>query len=209
MNKLVSVLFLFGLVASGLPVVVSAQQEQTQEELTEQAEQDEVVIKDVEGLRLQVAEQTQNPETQEIIFDIVVYSQIRSDRVTMTWNISGVSQLQSEERRLDFKLDPGDIKRFQIVVRPRRRGISQLNITIEAFEAQGTFLATASQPIYSYDGGLRLPVTGQFQTLQLVSSVKGIANTLLQVTIVLLVLRLGYGIFQAWLNRREEELGII
>jgi hypothetical protein len=177
--------------------------------LTDNLEEDIVpVIEDVEGLRLKLVEHSQEPDTKEIVFDIVIYSQIRSDRVQLNWSIDGVSTLESEGNQLSFRVDPGTVKKVRIVVKPRDRGVSNLRIRVEAFEVEGTYLATAFQRVYSLEDGTRLPRTDTYRFNQVVAMVRGVAQFLLYLFGFLLVASAGYGVFRRWLDLKEAQLEV-
>jgi len=175
------------------------------EDFGESVEEDIIpVIRDTAGLRIKLAEQTQNPKTKDIVFDVILYSQIRSDRVSIEWDVRGSGALVSPESSTIISVDPGEVHTIQIIVRPQAFGVTNLSITVEAFESEGTFVSTAFQRIYSYEDGTRGPIPGEYQTLELVFMLTDIARVLLYIFVLILVVRIGYQMFQNWLNHSEE-----
>jgi hypothetical protein len=210
MNRIILATIIAVVVAFPFQVLAQTTDGQVVPDLSNNLEQDtQPEIKDVEGLRLELAEQVQDPDTKNITFDIVVYSQIRSDRVQLNWSLDGAGSLVGERTQVSFSVDPGSVKRIPIVVRPRARGISNLRITVEAFEAQGTYLASAFQRIYSLEDGTRLPRTQPYWNLVLVSTVRSVAVFFLYIFGGVLILVAGYGVFQRWLNLKEAQLEMV
>ncbi len=202
-------LILLTILAFFIVTPVSAQENPNNLSDAEIEESIEPVIKDVEGLRIKLIEHPQDPETKNVRFTVVVYSQIRSDRVQLRWSLNGGTDLITPYDQVSFRVDPGTVKTTQIVVKPRTRGVSILSVEVEAFEIEGSYLSTGFKRIYSLGDGRRLPITSTYNQLEIVVGVKGTATTFLQIALFLLIIRAGYGIFQKWLNRTEEIEGII
>ncbi len=202
-------LILLTILAFFIVTPVSAQENPNNLSDAEIEESIEPVIKDVEGLRIKLIEHPQDPETKNVRFTVVVYSQIRSDRVQLRWSLNGGTDLITPYDQVSFRVDPGTVKTTQTVVKPRTRGVSILSVEVEAFEIEGSYLSTGFKRIYSLGDGRRLPITSTYNQLEIVVGVKGTATTFLQIALFLLIIRAGYGIFQKWLNRTEEIEGII
>lgn len=160
----------------------------------------EVRILDVDGLRLSLSQKVQNPGNKNIVFELKIYSEITSDRVQIRWDVDGVSRVMSGEEYEQIAVSSGDVIERQLVVRPTQYGVTRVRAIVEAFEIDGTRVATASQAFF----------TGSNGGLLTASNEQRIANTLYfvqQGAIILLIILLligggvlGYQLFRKWLH---------
>jgi len=114
------------------------------------AQDEQPVIQDVQGLRLQIAQHTQDPYTKEVRLDVVVYSQITSDRVQVVWSVNGVSKLLNPAGGVvTLSVQPNQYYVTSAVILPQGLGNTQIVARVQAFQADGTYISTASKNIGS------------------------------------------------------------
>ncbi len=185
------------LVVLVLPIGALAQQ------VADQTTQDQTpVIQDVQGLRLQIAQHTQDPYTKEVRLDVIVYSQITSDRVQVVWTINGVSRLVSPDNGIaTLSVVPNTYYVTSAIISPQGIGNTQIVARVQAFQADGAYISTASKNIASQANRDLFPSTPQYVAAQIALAVRGFAAFAL---IVIILIVLGYLIFlqfKKWLDR--------
>lgn len=136
-----------------------------QSQLSE-TEDTKAVIQDVEGLRLELVQRTQDPGSLEVQFDLFVYAQINSDRVQVTWQVGGSSELKSPETQT-LNVQSGRTYTVSATVLPRQLGTTDISATVQAFSASGTYLATAKKTFGTYTSGEVYPVSGEYRLAQI------------------------------------------
>lgn len=186
------------LMLSMLPVTVVFAQDDTGSETTKAPE-----IKDVKGLRLQLVQHTQDPQNQHVKFELIAFSQITSDRVQITWNVTGSGRLVSDSKQTLSNIEVNKIYRLDADVLPQIQGTMEVSAKIEAFAADGTYLATARQIVGVYPSKEVYPLTTNYRIGQIVVFLRT-ADILGIVAIVgFLLLRIAYTQFRKWLTRAE------
>lgn len=164
------------------------------------------VIKDSSGFQLAIAPSFQNPDTKEVVYKLVIYSKIRTDRLFVSWKVTGSSELSSESKlsgSITLSVVPEQTYIVPVVLKPRTQGLSNLFFTVEAFEANGTYVATASQNIFSDRSGSIVPAASQVTILQIVLLIRGIAENVLKLVALIFAVLLAYRLFRYWLGPKE------
>jgi len=194
MRKLAYLLVFVLILSVPLHVLAATQEEQLD------AVDDQIVIKDVEGLRLNLVQQTQDPGTKEVRFDLVIYSQITSDRVQISWSVTGSSELITDKSESMY-LTPGNTYTASATVKPRTFGATKLIVTVEAYEIEGTYISTASKEFGTFTNGEIYPITDEYKAAQLTYYLQFVAIIIivilfLGVTIIFLLKR-----FTKWYHK--------
>lgn len=209
-------LTLFGM----LPMAVSAESAQTESTTSNMANTtsttsaaaiidtvnpvlpEDAVIEDVEGLRIELIQRTQDPVTQEVQFELVVYSQINSDRVQVTWQVSGVSERLTEEKK-NLVVASGGKYVISMRLKPRQLGVTDVLARVEAYAADGVYLATAKKSFGSFASGEVFPATTEFRVIQLLISLRAIALVVAVIISAYWIGTYAYKRIQAWLHRDD------
>ncbi|MCA9378790.1 hypothetical protein KC640_00015 [Candidatus Dojkabacteria bacterium] len=163
---------LFAVVALVLAAPALAQE--TNFDQLSQTEEAAPVITDVEALRLQLVQYTQNPENKDVKFDLVISPTFSSDRVQVTWQAIGVSEIISDTVQ-QISLLAGEDKTVSFVIRPRGLGATDVRARVEAFAADGTYSATASKTIGTFENAEVFPITNEYRIAQLLVLVKNVS----------------------------------
>lgn len=190
MNKLLAAIGV--LLTLALLAPVSAQEQAAQP-----------VIKDSAGFQLAIVPSFQNPDTKEINYKLVIYSQIRTDRLFVSWVVTGGAELVAADKTegsITLSVQKDQTYTVPVIMKPRLQGLSNLFFTVEAFEAEGTYVATASQDVFSDRTGTIVPMASQVTIIQIALIIRGVAeNTLKVIGLVALVL-IAYRVFNYWLG---------
>lgn len=191
MRKLVYLLAVLVLSIIPLHVLAATQEEQLD------AVNDQVVIKDVEGLRLNLVQQTQDPGTKEVKFDLVIYSQITSDRVKVSWTVTGSSELITDKSE-NLYITPGNTYTASATIKPRTYGATKLIVVVEAYEIEGTYISTASKELGTFTNGEIYPITDEYKAAQLTYYLKFIAIIIIGILVLAVVVLLLLKRFTKW-----------
>lgn len=165
-----------------------------------QTEDSKPIIQDVEGLRLEIIQRTQDPTTMELQFELIVYPQITSDRVQVSWEVVGVSEVISPKTQV-LNLKAGNQYVVSMVLRPRQFGLTDVVARVEAYAADGVYLSTARKSFGSYANGEVFPITTEYRIVQVVGIVRQVAFLTLLGIVAYWVGRFGYRKLQEWLKR--------
>ncbi|MBL8015146.1 MAG: hypothetical protein JNK26_03080 [Candidatus Doudnabacteria bacterium] len=159
------------------------------------------VIQDVDGLRLQLVQRTQDPTSGEVQFDLIVYPKITSDRVQLTWSVNGASELLSAEKQV-LNLVAGNYQVISAVVKPRQLGVTDLLARVEGFTAGGVYLATAKKTFGSFATGEVFPLTGEYRFAQIVGGIRTLAIAFIVLILIYWIVSFARQKLRAWLDSR-------
>lgn len=160
-----------------------------------------VKITNGDGFQVQLHQYTQDPGDNTIKFDFIIFSLIDSDRVQVTWNVSGVSQvIGSREQSLTVK--KGNVYRSSIVVRPRQLGVTDVAVRVEAFGISGNHISTASTLLGSYTSGELINQDENYLLVKIIYTVRSLLVILLIITVIVLISLYGYHRFRVWLQKK-------
>lgn len=178
----------------------------------------ETKVNDAKNLRLFLYQHTQNPQDKSIKFDLVINSQITSDRVQLTWFISdGPSQyLQIENQQIvqvktikqDITLESGKQYTFSQLLQPLNRGTTQLLVQVESYSASGRVLATVSKPVWT-DASInalvlsegKLVISNEYRLAQYLNYLRIFAIAGIIIVVIYYLAVWGYNWLTTWLKR--------
>lgn len=209
-------IFQFGVIL--LPIDVVFSQENSNTSISEE----KTTIKDVEGLRAELTQMSQDPESKYIRFELKLTSSIYSERVKVTWNVTGQSIFVNQDEKVrDFVVEENKTYVIPVTILPT--GISaataktqpyaatEILATVESFGAGATFVVTARKNFASnIDGEYITVVNGKIGLPQEYTNAKNLIF-FRNLGIVLLVVTIGlFGGYRflkgflKWLNRNER-----
>jgi hypothetical protein len=161
------------------------------------------VIKDSAGFQLAIVPSFQNPDTKEVNYKLVIYSQIRTDRLFVSWVVTGGAELVAADKTegsVTLSVQENQTYTIPVTLKPRLQGLSNLFFTVEAFEAEGTYVATASQDVFSDRAGTIVPMASQVTIIQIALLIRGVAENILKLIGLIAVVLIGYRVFSSWLG---------
>lgn len=165
----------------------------------------EPVIKDVEGLRLQLVQHTQDPVTQQVKFELVVYSQVESDRVQVTWTVSGSGKLVNDPKQTIPKIEKNQVYRVEGIVLPQVQGTIDLLVKVEAFAADGVRLSTARQTVGVFPTKEVYPITSQYRIAQIAIFIRTLSILGIVIIVGFFAIKFGYAKFREWLDHDDPD----
>jgi hypothetical protein len=159
-------------------------------------------IVDSSALRAEFKQYTQDPKSRVVRFEMILRSSIRSDRVTITWRVSGTSRLvDGFGTRVDLAVEPGKTYTIPIEVIPTGFGLSEVYGKAEAFQVDGSSIATVRKTYFVNESAEVLPITEEYssrKTLALVTDVLTIVGIVLGLLIGGFI---GFRIFVKWFKK--------
>jgi hypothetical protein len=188
------------------PIVISAQ------DLTQQNQAAEV--QDVESLRASFNEYTQNPANKRVKFEMVLKSNIDSDRVRITWTTQGPSIFEDQSgytidgntARGNIAIRKGQTYTIPIEVTVAGEGINELFGKAEAFQAESTFVATVRKNYASNESGEVLPLTDAYNQAKTQNTILNIIVVVIAVVAILVAIYFALRQFLKWLDKDERDL---
>lgn len=209
-------LFQLGIVLLPINVIFS------QENSDMPIDTEKTTIKDVEGLRAELTQLSQDPESKYIRFELKLSSAIYSERVKVTWSVSGQSIfVNNVEKERDFVVEEGKTYIIPVTLLPTKinetlakaqpYAATEILATVESFGAGATFVITARKNFASnsegeyvtvVDGKIGLPK--EYSNAKNLIFFRNIGIIILAVSIGLF---LGYKFlkrFIKWLNKNES-----
>lgn len=180
------------------PLIILAQ---TQEESL-QAENEQATIEDVEGLRAEFKEYTQDPESKKVKYEMILNSQIDSDRVKITWSLRGSSTfVDKAQATKNITVQKGKSYSISIEVLPSDKGVTELVGKAEAFTINGNFVATVRKNFATNSDLEVLPLTDAYKQSKSISTVKNVLITSVFMVAIAAGLYFGFKKFRVWLER--------
>jgi hypothetical protein len=173
--------------------IMVAQTVWAQEASIETMEEQPAVIQDVEGLRLQIVQHTQDPQSKEVI---------TSDRVQVVWSVSGVSRLLTSDV-MSLSVEPDKSYVVSAFIVPQGFGTTQVLARVQAFQADGTYISTATKTIGSLATQEVVPVTTQYRVAQIVLFIRTFALVVLLLILVVILAIAGFIRFNKILDRND------
>jgi hypothetical protein len=162
-------------------------------------------IVDVEGLRAEFKQYTQNPDSKVVRFEMTLKSNIDSDRLKITWELKGVSSFVDETKKIVYgAVKKGESYVVPIEIIPRSYGVTELYGKVEAFKAENSYLVTVRKNFASNENAEVLPITDEFNSAKNLSLVKNIGFAIVGFTILVIFGLFGFKKFKNWLNKDER-----
>lgn len=166
-----------------------------------QTEETKPVIKDLDGLRLEIVQRTQDPTTKEVQFDLVIYPKLTSERVQLTWTVTGTSELLTPEK-VNLSIVEQNPLVVSAILKPRQLGVTEVLAKVEVFSAGGVFLATAKKTFGTFASGQVYPISNDFRLAEMVGAVRSTAIFLLVLIALYWVSMFVRNKVVAWLQSR-------
>jgi len=187
-------------------LLVSAQ------DLTTQSKQ--VEIQDVDGLRAEFKEYTQSPSTRKVKYEMILKSNIDSDRVRITWTTDGANIFEQQSgyivegstAKTDIAIREGQTYSIPIEVTVTGEDINELFGKAEAFLAASTYVATVRKNYASNKEGEVLPLTSEYTQSKTQNTILNIVVIVVVVLVILIGLFFALRMFLKWLDRDERDL---
>lgn len=189
-----------------MPIVISAQDLTTQNQTPQ--------IQDVDGLRAEFKEYTQDPATKKIKYEMILHSNIDSDRVRITWTTTGANVFDPQDAytivgtsaRGDIAIKKGQTYSIPIVVTVTGSGVNELFGKAEAFLAQSTYIATVRKDYASNESAEVLPLTDQYNQAKTQNTILNVVLIIVIVVVILASLFFALKLFLKWLDRDERDI---
>jgi len=152
------------------------------------------VVKDVEGLRAEFKQLTQDPDSKNATFQMILKSSIDSDRVKIEWTITGASKLVNEsDKRTNLTIKKGQTYTIPITIIPQGEGVTEVFGTAEAVNVDSSYLVTVRKNFATNKNAEILPITSDYTNAKNLSVVKNIILLVVVVAtilgVILLILR--------------------
>jgi hypothetical protein len=202
---MLNVLFL-NMIAANI-FIIKAQNEvsTTSEESVDLFNEDkEVEITDVQSLKADFKQYTQDPDSKIVKFEMILTSQINSDRLRITWTVSGISK-PVDDNQLTTVLDikAGQTYTIPIEVTPTGYGVSEVYGKAQAFGADSNVIATVRKNYASNEMGEILPITDDYKNKKLFNLVFSIIKLILILVFVFIGIFFGFKKFTKWYNAND------
>lgn len=189
------------------PIVISAQ------DLTTQSQSPQ--IQDVEGLRAEFKEYTQDPATRKIKYEMILKSNIDSDRVRITWTTTGANVFEPQPgytiegtvARGNVSIKKGQTYSIPIEITVTGEAVNELFGRAEAFLASSTYVATVRKNYASNAEGEVLPLTDQYNQAKTQNLILNVLVIIIAVVLILVGLYTALKLFLKWLDKDERDLG--
>ncbi len=127
-------------------------------------------IKDVPGLKAELKQYVQDPKSKAVKFEMILTSNVDSDRVRIVWEVKGKSKFAPNSRTTyQTKIAKGGKYSIPIEVIPASGpnsteiGVSELFGKVEAFELGESFVVTVRKNFASTSDGEILPITDDYR----------------------------------------------
>lgn len=175
---------------------------QTESEL--QTEDKPAVVEDVPGLRAEFVQGTQSPWSKEIKFEMKLKSGIDSDRVKITWTLTGPSNFPDTSlTSRSAVIEAGKDYSIPIVVKPVNAGVNELIGKVEAYKADGIYVVTVRKNFATNSAGEVLPLTNEYKSAKTMRLVIIIVGGVVGGIFGIFALFFGFKKFVKWLNKED------
>lgn len=159
-------------------------------------------IIDTSALRAEFKAYTQDPKSKVVRFEMILKSQIKSDRVTVQWAVTGTSRVvDGFKTRTDLSVEPGKTYTIPIEVRTTGFGISEVYGKAEAFQAEGSSIATVRKTYFVNESGEVLPITADYTSKKNMSLVIDILIWIGIAIVAIVGGLIGFRFFVKWFNK--------
>lgn len=164
------------------------------------------VINDVPSLRAEFKQYTQDPTSKEAKFEIVLKSNLDSDRVQISWTLTTLSGSGAVFKDKALAKSFINIKKGQnynksIVIIPSGKGEIELLGKIESFKAGETFVVTVKKIFATNIQGEILPLTQDYIADRRGVLIRNIIIFIVAVIAFVYLLKKGIVLFKKWLKK--------
>lgn len=185
-----------------LPTNVLAQQTQPSDLFNQN---ESPVIQDVEGLRAEFKQYTQDPATKIVKFEMILTSDIDTDRLKVTWTTSGPNVFaDTTQATVVATIEKGKTYTIPIELKVLGYGVNELFGKAEAVKPDSTYIATIRKDFASNESGEVLPLTEDYNQQKTLNTIKNIVLVVVIVAVILIGGFFGLKRFIKWLDKDEE-----
>lgn len=207
MKKFLSIFSLLFLILNLVPATILAQETESSEgvQVTEEISEDKsLVIKSAKGLRAEFEEEVQEPGSKEKTYKMILYSDITSRRVKITWLLDGVSKFKnpSEAERV-MDVDVGGIYTLAITVIPTQSGTTELLGLAESVQADSTLVTSVRKNFASNANREIIPLTDEYKSAKTIYTIIFILQRAVIAVVAIIALWFGFKYFVKWYNRDD------
>lgn len=197
MKKLLKILVVLIFAFSFLPVYA-----QEEENVEDQAP----VIVDVEGLQAEFVQYTQDPASKDATFEMVLHSNLDSDRVRISWTLttlegSGAVFKDKSQVTTFLTIQKGQTYNIPITITPTGKGEIELLGKAESFKAGEAFTVTVKKVFETNSAGEILPLTQEYKSQRTLNLLKNVVIFMVSFLIILFLLFKGFKWFKKWLKK--------
>jgi len=172
----------------------------TESELS--AEQEVAVVEDVEGLRAEFKEYTQDPDTKIVKYEMILKSNINSDRVKITWTLRGSSSFVDKTQAIrNVVVKSGETYAIQIQLLPSGRGVTELVGKAESYKVDGNYIATVRKNFATSSSSEVLPLTSEYTTSKNILDLRNLFLTAIVIILLGAAAFFGYKKFRVWMSQ--------
>jgi hypothetical protein len=181
-----------------------AEQEQLDEQEEELQEGEEAEIDDFAGLRAELNQYTQNPGSKEVKFEMVLESNIDSDRVRVTWELKGRSVFaEHSDPVVEMLIEKGQTYTIPITVIPTSKGVTELYGKVQSYELGNSFVVTVRKNYASNEAGEILPISDSYKQAKLQHTFLNLFKYLVLILIAIGSAFLGLKALKSWYGRDD------
>ena len=136
-------------------------------------------VSSTQALEVSFKEYTQNPSTKVARFEMILKSNVDSDRVRVTWTISGQSIATNENQLIrNLTVQAGQTYSIPIDVKPLGYGVTEVYGVAKIVGADSNQLATVRKNFASNNSAEILPLTDEYNQAKVFSIIWLIVRTL-------------------------------
>ena len=179
------------------PLKVGAQEIEDPENLLEDTNQ-EVVYQPAKDLELELIQKVQNPGDQTIKFEVEIKPKFDSDRVNLTWLVTGPTALSDGELEKSLILKNGENQTHSLTILPKQYGVVRVRVLVEAFTIEGARTSIASQAIITDEEGKLLIVSNDQKVANVFYTIRNVSAILLGIFFIVLLILAVVKITQRW-----------
>jgi len=162
------------------------------------------VIQDVEGLRASFIQHTQDPDTKTVRFEMILKSDIDSDRVEINWYLNGVSYFNDKSQQTKrISISKGKTYSIPIDITVEGYAVTEVRATAEAFKADNTYLVTIRKDFASNSDFEVMPITSDYTTAKNLSLLKKFAILIVVIAVLSVGIFFGVKAFTKWINKND------
>lgn len=197
-----------GLLVNALSVIKAQTDTQTQELLDEQEEELQedapAEIDDFAGLRAELKQYTQDPGSKEVLFEMILTSNVDSDRVRVTWELQGRSVFAATaDLVVEMEIKKGESYTIPITVRPTSKGVTELYGKVQSYELGNSFLVTVRKNYASNENAEILPITDEYKEAKLQHTFINIGKYIVLTLILIVAGVFGLRALKTWYGRDD------
>lgn len=182
--------------------VVSPVYAQTDESVQDQ----KPVIVDVEGLRAEFIQETQDPASKDATFKMVLDSNLNSDRVKISWTLTTLegngAVFKDKTKVVSYMtIAKGQTYTIPITITPVGKGEFELLGKAESFKAGEAFTVTAKKVMKTNATKEILPLSDDYKSKRMLNAVKDLVLVVAIIAGSIFLAVKGFKWFRKWLKK--------